>query len=130
MQGHSKKDLLQYIIYSFSINTLSLLSHRLAVHLLLGCRPEGLGDQGEQQVPQLQDGHEGEAQEQADVPSQLQQFRNCDSFYLKISYQYTVDPFKVHIVENLLFNANSSWLIMFLVQFSETDCRYAFILVF
>ncbi len=51
------------------MNTLSLLSPSLAVHLLLGCRPEGLGGQGEQQVPQLEDGHEGEAQEQANVPS-------------------------------------------------------------
>jgi hypothetical protein len=60
------------------MNTLSLLSPSLAVHLLLGCWLTGLGGQGEQQVPQLQDGHEGEAQEQAGVPSQLQQFRNCD----------------------------------------------------
>jgi hypothetical protein len=100
------------------MNTLSLLSSSLAVHLL-GCWLTGLGGQGEQQVPQLQNGHEGEAQEQANVPSQLQQFRNCDRFYLKISYQYTVDPFKVHNVENLLFNVNSSWLIMLLAQFSE-----------
>ncbi len=64
MQGHSKKDLLQYIIYSFSMNTLSLLSSSLAVHLLLlGCWLTGLGGQAEQQVPQLQNGNEGEAQE-------------------------------------------------------------------
>ncbi len=88
LQGHSKKDLLQYNIYSFSMNTLSRLSHRLAVHLLLGCRLTGPGGQAKQQVPQLQDGHEGEAQEQTDVPSQLQQFRDCDRFYLKTPYYY------------------------------------------
>jgi hypothetical protein len=70
------------------MNTLSLLSPSLGVHLLFGCWLTGLGGQGEQQVPQLQDGHEGEAQEQADVPSQLQQFRDCDRFSLKTSYQF------------------------------------------
>jgi hypothetical protein len=69
LQGHSKKTRPSTGIYSFSMNTLSLLSSSLSIHLLLGCWLTGLGGQAEQEVPQLEDGHEGEAQEQANVPS-------------------------------------------------------------